>query len=165
MRMILKQGGLPGGAMLARLCVGGLVGLLAWELFAQFLTPIFVGGPLEPPALITSLIQHWTGVVVPWELAVAIHWATGILLYPLGYWFTTRWIVSFGTLGDGLLWGVVTWALALGVFASLAGLPFMLGFIPLTWFSLIGHVIYALLTVVVAERGRATVDAAGGAPA
>ena len=44
--------------MLARLCVGGLVGLLAWELFAQFLTPIFVGGPLEPPALITSLIQH-----------------------------------------------------------------------------------------------------------
>ena len=154
MRLIFGNGGWPTGEQLARLCLGGLVGLVAWELFANLVTPIFVGGPLEPPALVTSLIQRWTGVVVPWSLAVAIHWATGILFYPLGYWFTSRWLVSFGTLGDGLLWGVITWILALGVFASLAGLPFMLGFIPLAWFSLIGHVIYAVLAVALAERGQ-----------
>jgi len=33
------------------------------------------------------------------------------------------------------------------VFASLAGLPFMLGWIPLTWMSLVGHVIYAQVAV------------------
>ena len=42
--------------------------------------------------------------------------------------------------------GVLTWILALGVFASLAGLPFMLGFIPLTWMSLVGHVALGLGT-------------------
>jgi hypothetical protein len=155
MRLILKNGGLPSRGKLAWLAVGGFIGLVAWELFANLVTPIFVGGPLEPPALITSLIQHWTGIVVPWPLAVAIHYATGILLYPLGYWFLSRWLVTFGTIVDGVLWGVITWILALGVFASLAGLPFMLGWIPLTWFSLIGHVIYALLAVVIAERGAA----------
>lgn len=154
MRVILRNGGLPSGEQLGRLAAGGVVGLTAWELFANLVTPVFVGGPLQPPALITSLIQNWTGIVVPWALAVAIHWTTGVLLYPLGYWFTSRWLVSLGTLGDGLLWGVVTWILALGVFATLAGLPFMLGFIPLTWFSLIGHVLYAALAVAVAERGR-----------
>jgi hypothetical protein len=88
-------------------------------------------------------------------LAEVIHYLTGILLYPLGYWFTSRWVAILGMLGDGLLWGVVTWILALGVFASLAGLPFMLGWIPLTWFSLIGHVIYAVVGVGVAERWTA----------
>ena len=69
MRLILGHGGLPGGEELRRLALGGLVGLLVWELFANLVTPIFVGGPLEPPALVTSLIQRWTGVVAPWALA------------------------------------------------------------------------------------------------
>lgn len=154
MRVILSRGPLPNGSELKRLALGGAIGLVTWELFANLVTPIFVGGPLEPPALITSLIQHWSGILVPWPLAVAIHYLTGILLYPLGYWFTSRWVLTLGTIGDGLLWGVITWVLALGVFATLAGLPFMLGFIPLAWFSLIGHVIYALVAVTVAERGR-----------
>lgn len=151
--------------MVGRLALGSVVGLVAWEQFANFVTPLFVGGPLEPPALVTSPVQRWTGVVVPWALAVAIHRATGILPYPLGYWFTSRWLVSFGTLGDGFLWGVVTWILALGVFATLAGLPFMLGLIPRTWFSLLGHVIYAAVAVLVAERGRAGRPAAASAGA
>jgi hypothetical protein len=154
MPLILRDGGLPTAADLGRLCLGGFVGLMAWEAFARFVTPVFLGGALEPAALVTSLVQNWTGVVVPRLLAEAVHYLTGILLYPLGYWFTSRWIVSFGTLGDGVLWGVVTWILALGVFASLAGLPFMLGWIPLTWFSLVGHLIYGVLAVEIAERGR-----------
>jgi hypothetical protein len=110
---------------------------------------------------VTSLIQNWTGVVVPRLLAEAIHCLTGILLYLLGYWFTSRRLATFGTLGDGLLWGVVTWILALGVFASLAGLPFMLGWIPLTWFSLVGHVIYAVVAVGVADQSTAQGPASG----
>ena len=46
-----------------------------------------------------------------------------------------------------MIWGVITWVLALGLFASLAGLPFMLNFIPLSWMSLVGHTLYAMVAV------------------
>ncbi len=152
MRLILRFTGLPQADDLWKLFLGGLIGLMLWELFARFLTPIFVGGPLEPAALIISLLQNLFGVTIPRLPAEAIHYTTGIVFYPIGYWILSRYILTLGTTGDGILWGFVTWILALGVFASLAGLPFMLGFIPLTWFSLIGHVLYAFTAVTVASR-------------
>ena len=48
MRLILRNGGLPTGGDVLRLAVGGFLGLMAWELFARFATPIFVGGPSNP---------------------------------------------------------------------------------------------------------------------
>jgi hypothetical protein len=40
---ILRNGGLPTGGDVLRLAVGGFLGLMAWELFARFATPILVG--------------------------------------------------------------------------------------------------------------------------
>ena len=117
-----------------------------WELFARFLTPLIIGGALEPAALVISLFQNVFGFNPGRPLAELIHYSTGILLYPLMYWGLSR-TRSFGTAIDGLLWGIATWFLALGVFATAAGLPFMLGFIPLAWMSLFGHVIYGQLAV------------------
>ena len=53
---------------------------------------------------------------------------------------------------DGLLVGVGTWILALGVFVSHAGIPFMLNWGGLAWMSLVGHVIYGLLVAATFER-------------
>lgn len=129
------------------LCLGGAAGLLTWELFARLLTPEVIGGPLEPASLIISLFENLFAVNPGRPVAEALHYVTGIALYPLAYWILTRLARSLGPTLDGLLWGIATWVIALGLFASLAGLPFMLGFIPLTWMSLVGHMLYAMVAV------------------
>ena len=140
---------------LIALFAGGLLGLVVWEVFARVITPLVLGGPLEPAGLIISLFRNLIDINPGRPAAEVIHYLTGIFFYPIGYYILSR-IASFGAVVDGLAWGVITWVLALGVFASLAGFPFMLNFIPLTWMSLLGHVLYALVAVVAffALRGK-----------
>lgn len=146
---------IPDARTLRDLFIGGAAGLLTWELFARLLTPEVIGGPLEPAALIISLFENLFGFNPGRPAAEALHYVTGIALYPLAYWVLTRIARSLGPTLDGLLWGVATWVIALGLFASLAGLPFMLGFIPLTWMSLVGHMLYAMVAVSVYFELRA----------
>lgn len=134
-------------ATLRNLCIGGAAGLATWELFARLLTPQVIGGPLEPASLIISLFENLVGLNPGRPAAEALHYVTGIALYPLAYWVLTRLARSLGPTLDGILWGIATWIIALGLFASLAGLPFMLGFIPLSWMSLVGHMLYAMVAV------------------
>jgi len=129
------------------LLIGGAAGLLVWELFARWITPKILGGPLEPASLIITLFQNLIGLNPGRPFAEALHIVTGIALYPLAYWVLTRLTRSLGPTLDGLLWGIATWVIALGLFASLAGLPFMLNFIALSWLSLVGHMLYAMVAV------------------
>jgi len=129
------------------LCIGGGAGLFTWELFARLLTPEVIGGPLQPASLIISLFENLFAFNPGRPAAEALHYVTGIALYPLAYWILTRIARSLGPTIDGVLWGIATWIIALGLFASLAGLPFMLGFIPLAWMSLVGHMLYAMIAV------------------
>jgi hypothetical protein len=137
----------PDSRTIRDLFVGGAAGLLTWELFARLLTPAVIGGPLEPAALIISLFENLFAFNPGRPAAEALHYVTGIALYPLAYWVLIRLARSLGPTLDGLLWGIATWVIALGLFASLAGLPFMLGFIPLSWMSLVGHMLYAMVAV------------------
>lgn len=142
MDTVLASLRLPNTRTLLRLVAAGLAATVAWELWARIVTRAVIGGPLEPAALILSLFR------LPGEfrpLAEALHLTTGFLFYPLLFLAIVRLLYSGGPLVDGLVIGVVTWVLALGVFAPLAGLPFMLGFIPLAWMSGIGHVIFGLV--------------------
>ncbi|MFT2568490.1 hypothetical protein ACMWP8_28945, partial [Escherichia coli] len=74
-------------------------------------------------------------------VAKALHYLTGVIGYPLAYFLLTRNGVSIGRPVDGWLWGLFTTFIALGIFAPLAGLPFLLlawcG--QLTLMSTIGH--------------------------
>jgi hypothetical protein len=155
---------LPTGRALGWLFFGGLVGHFCWEAWARIVTPILIwAGPLQPAALIIGLIQNVFGINLTaigqdqgWALAEFIHYATGVFFYPIGYLILFRYLVDLGLWVNGILWGIITWILALGVFAFLAGQPFMLGWIPLTWMSLIGHVIYAVVAAYIFERHRDT---------
>jgi hypothetical protein len=122
----------------------------AWEFWARVITPLWVGGPLQPAALVQSVFG-FTNLF----LAELIHGVVGVVFYPLGYLFVARpiarlvtpflpwWIVGLG-------FGVGLWVFALYVMAHLlAGLPPFLGFITLTWASLIGHMIFGLVTATV----------------
>ncbi|HUS52386.1 MAG TPA: hypothetical protein VMY41_00065 [Thermohalobaculum sp.] len=130
--------------------LAGAAADLAWEFWARVITPPLVGGPLQPAALVQSVFGFSNLF-----LAELIHGVVGVVFYPLGYLFIARpiarvvtpflpwWIVGMG-------FGVGLWVFALYVMAHLiAGLPAFLGFIPLTWASLAGHVLFGLVTAAV----------------
>ncbi|MEO1198162.1 MAG: hypothetical protein AAFX39_02840 [Pseudomonadota bacterium] len=196
---------LPSPVTVAKIVGAGAVGLVAWEVFAGHITPLVLGGPLQPTGLIRGLFANFVGVPISSTTASVLHYATALLFYPLGYVLMTQiaeravpalrhlvWLamlgfvaimsVDFATMtvaqplgaflglsligfawiadrtsisrsfGNGLMLGFGTWILALGVFVSLAGMPFMLNWGGLTWMSLIGHSLYGLAVAFVFDR-------------
>lgn len=137
-------------ALWVAVLLAGLAADLSWEIWARGITPLWVGGPLEPAALVQSVFGLSSRF-----LAEIIHFAVGVVFYPLGWLFVARPLAR--TLTPFLPWwvaaigfGVGLWVFALFVMAHLiAGLPAFLGFIPLTWASLVGHVIFGVVCVAV----------------
>jgi hypothetical protein len=134
------------GATITTVLSAGIAADVAWEIWARLITPLWVGGPLEPAALVQSVFGLSSR-----PLAELIHLTVGFLLYPLGYLYLARplarmivpwmpwWLVA-------LCYGIGLWIFALYIMAHLiAGLPAFLGFIPLTWASLAGHLLFALV--------------------
>lgn len=140
-------------ATLATSLAAGVAADLTWEVWARGITPFLVGGPLEPAALVQSVFG-FNNVLV----AEIIHLVVGLVFYPLGYLFVARPLQR--AILPGLPWyltatgfGVGLWIFALYVMAHLlAGLPPFLGFIPLTWASLAGHVLFGLVVGLVVLR-------------
>jgi hypothetical protein len=144
-------------AVLGTAVLAGLAADLTWEVWARAITPLLVGGPLQPAALVQSVFGFSS-----WFWAEVIHAVVGILFYPLGYLYIARpvarvvtpflpwWVVGIG-------FGIGLWVFALYVMAHLfAGLPPFLGFIPLAWASLAGHILFGVITAAVVRwRERA----------
>lgn len=138
---------------LATLVTALIAGVLAdgtWEFWARVITPLWVGGPLQPAALVQSVFGFSS-----FALAEVIHLVVGVVFYPLGYLFIAKpiadrflpflpWpVVALG-------YGVGLWIFALYIMAHLfAGLPPFLNFITLTWASLIGHLLFGLVVGIV----------------
>jgi hypothetical protein len=134
-------------ATLVTSLLAGIAADLVWEVWARGITPFLVGGPLEPAALVQSVFGFESRLI-----AEIIHLVVGFLFYPLGYLFIAR------PLQRAILPGLPWWLTALGfglglyVFALyvmahlIAGLPAFLGFIPLAWASLAGHLLFGLAT-------------------
>jgi len=133
------------GGLIVTILLTGIASEVVWEIWARLITPLWVGGPLEPAALVQSVFG-----LSDRATAEIIHLFVGLIAYPIGYIFIARplakaifpflpwWIVALG-------YGVGLWIFALYIMAHLiAGLPAFLGFIPLTWASLIGHLLFAL---------------------
>ncbi len=137
-------------ATLTTAVLAGAAADLVWEGWARLVTPLLVGGPLQPAALVRSVFG-----LESWFWAEAIHGVVGVVFYPLGYLYVARPIarvvapfLPWWAVGAGF--GVGLWVFALYVMAHLiAGLPPFLGFIPLAWASLAGHVIFGLVVAAV----------------
>jgi hypothetical protein len=145
---------IPSIGTLINLMIGGFAGLGVWEIFSHVLVQWASGQDLSPPSLVQALFWRWASLDLSFPTASFIHYLTGFLLYPLGYFIMTRWIRSFGLLADGIIWGVLTFILALGILAPLAGFPFFLHTQGpwLAIMSLIGHIAYAMMAAYVFER-------------
>ncbi|MGE4046562.1 MAG: hypothetical protein AB7F35_17010 [Acetobacteraceae bacterium] len=138
--------------------LAGLVGLAAWEAVARLVAPLWIGGVLDP----SGLVQAALGVESE-ALAMAVHVATAVLLFPLGWLLVGRPILrllgpAFTGIFGGLAYGVGLWVFAMVVVVHfLAGMPPFLEWQPLAWVSLLGHVAYgAAMTGVLAWFRDAT---------
>jgi len=135
---------------LASLVYGGFAALGFWEVWANWPTQLAAGYQLDPPALIVTLFHARLGLELPLVWAKGLHYLTGFLFYPIGYMLLIR-SVNLNQALAGWLWGVVTYFIALGFFAPLAGLPFLLigDNETLSIMSLIGHAGYGYVLSVV----------------
>lgn len=138
------------GRLVPTILLAGIAADVTWEIWARGITPFLVGGPLQPAALVQSVFgfQNWT-------VAELIHAITGIVFYPIGYLFIARPLqrrilpqLPLALTGAGF--GIGLWIFALYIMAHLiAGLPPFLGFIPLAWASLVGHILFGLVVAFV----------------
>jgi hypothetical protein len=94
----------PSLRTLRNLFIGGYCALMAWEIWARTVTAWVVGGPLEPPELVRSLVEHWTHVDLSLATATFLHYAVGIFGYPIAYYVISR---SFKRWGAALDIGVL----------------------------------------------------------
>lgn len=99
---------IPSAATLTRLFIGGAAGLFVWEIWARVFTNAVLGYPLEPAGLIDALLQHNLGLSVPWLAREAMHYAIGIVGYPLVYFAFTRLVPRAGTVMDAIVFVTFT---------------------------------------------------------
>lgn len=130
--------------------LAGLAADITWEIWARLITPLWIGGPLEPAALVQSVFGFNNRL-----LAEVIHAVVGIVFYPIGYLFIARplqqlVVPKLPLLLTSIGFGIGLWVFALYVMAHLfGGQPPFLGFIPLTWASLIGHILFGTVVAFV----------------
>ena len=149
--MALTIDTLPTGRDIGALLLGGVAGVEAWELFTGVFAPLVLGFQFGPIPLIGALFQTLFGENPGRPINMLVHHATGIVFYQVGIVILVAIAGVIGLRLSALLWGIVwggiTWFLALGVFAPIAGNAFLLGFGNLTWASLAGHLVYAITAV------------------
>jgi hypothetical protein len=99
---------LPSQETILRLFAGGFVGLMVWEVWARFITNWILGGPLEPAGLVISLVQNWTGYVMPRLAAEAAHYVIGIVGYPVVYFVASRYVKGWAIVLDIAITAIFT---------------------------------------------------------
>ena len=99
---------LPSAATLKHLFTAGYIALMAWEIWSRTITDWVVGGPLEPPALVVSLVEHWTGYELRFSVATFLHYVVGIVGYPLAYYYISRGLRNWSLILDVLVLGIFT---------------------------------------------------------
>jgi hypothetical protein len=99
---------MPDAGILVRLFIGGAAGLAIWELWARGLTPLVLGGPLEPAGLVISLAKRFTGYDLPRFPAEIIHYIIGIVGYPVVYFAISRFLPRWGLVLDLAVWAIFT---------------------------------------------------------
>ncbi|MEO0363530.1 MAG: hypothetical protein AAF322_20575 [Pseudomonadota bacterium] len=138
----------------------GALATVAFDLFGQALSPALGFAKLAPVGLAKSTLNTVFGVA-PKGMGELLHYATGMIAYPLGWLLVARPVSKMVT--PNLHWsivatvyGVALWVFALYVMAHLVtGAPAFLGFGGITWVALVGHVIFALIAAWVLETRKA----------
>lgn len=131
------------------LLIAGAFATLAFDIFGKAISPMLGFATLAPVPLANAVIAKIFGQGFT-PAAHALHYATGMLGYPLG-WLILDQIrrhvaPNVPWLAAAVAYGIALWAFALYVMAHLvAGNPPFLGFTGITWVALIGHVVFTVI--------------------
>ena len=148
------------GRAIWTILLAGALATIAFDFFGQSLSPMLGFAKLAPVGLANSIIAVVFGSAYG-PGAEMLHYATGILAYPLGWLLVAAPLAK--RLAPALPWwmvaiayGAALWVLALYVMAHLvAGNPAFLGFSGITWVALVGHILFALVAAgVIRWRNR-----------
>jgi hypothetical protein len=110
---------IPTAKTLFNLAVGGAAGLLIGEVFARVLTKAVLGYPLEPAGLIDAIFQHQLGIGVNYWVREALHYAVGIIGYPIAFYVISRLIPRWSLVLDAIVF--VTFSAGVLFYASRFG--------------------------------------------
>lgn len=88
---------------LLNLALGGALGLAIWEVWARVFTKWVLGYPLEPAGLIDAIAQHQLGLSIPYLLREGLHYAVGILGYPIAYYLISRFVPRWSAVLDAIV--------------------------------------------------------------
>ncbi|OAN92730.1 hypothetical protein [Sulfitobacter geojensis] len=130
------------------LLLAGLIGEIAFELYAWLVSPLLFGLSLEPANLVMALTRLSTGIQLSYGTAFPIHFVIGAVGFSLFLWIVHR-VSGRGLVLSGALAGLALWFIAQGILAPVVGRDFMMGFGPYTQSSFIGHVGMCLLMALV----------------
>ncbi len=105
---------------ICNLAIGGLAGLLIWEVFARVVTKAILGYPLEPAGLIDAIFNHQLGISVNYWVREALHYGVGILGYPVAFYAISKLVPRWSAVLDALVF--VTFTAGVAFFAIKSGL-------------------------------------------
>lgn len=111
---------IPAPRTILNLALGGIAGLVLWEIWARFVTAKVVGYPLEPAGLIDAIAHHQLGIAVPYLLREVLHYAVGIFGYPIAYYVISRMLPRWSFVLDAITFLTFTLAVALFAMKGLA---------------------------------------------
>ena len=117
----------------------GLIGQIAFEVYAWLLSPLLFGPALEPANLVIGISQMFLGVTLSYWAAFALHFAIGVFVFGGAVW-ALKTATRVGWYTSGVVVGLALWFVAQGILAPLMGRDFMMGFGAYTQSSFVSHV-------------------------
>ncbi|KZL13382.1 hypothetical protein [Pseudovibrio sp. Ad26] len=137
--------------VLPALLLAGVIGEVAFEAYAWFVSPILFGPVLEPAYLIRALATKLFGLTIPYSVAFIVHFSVGAVVFPLAV-FAVYEVTRLRLWLSGVVAGVLLWYIAQGMLAPFIGRSFMMDFGAYTQSSFIGHVGMAMVMGVIFQK-------------
>ncbi|MEM5475066.1 hypothetical protein [Pacificibacter sp. AS14] len=130
---------LPNKNTLLCVALAGLVGEIAFELYAWLISPILFDVTLQPSNLVIALTTKFIGIELSHSVAFPIHFTIGALGFGI-FTYLIRLVMPHKVWLTGFISGFILWVVAQGILAPVIGRTFMMGFGTYTQSSFVGHV-------------------------
>ena len=129
--------------------LAGLGATIVLAVFMEGVARIVLGGPMKPAAMICAILGLddsflWLGEI--------LHYATGLIAFPIGFVLLCALANLRPTLGTGCVWGVILWVMAGIIFVPLSGGPVMYGVGKTMVASFVAHTVYGAVLGLLYQR-------------